>query len=52
MDWGAFIADVTSNGDTPLIICSIAIMSLFVTIMNKLIWRKLYALAERRFRLD
>jgi len=49
---GSFIADVTSKGDTPLIICSIAIMSLFVTVMNKLIWRRLYGLAERRFRLD
>jgi len=49
---GAFIADVTQRGDTPLIICSIATMSLFVVIMNKLLWRRLYGLAERRFRLD
>ena len=49
---GAFIADVTQRGDTPLIICSIAIMSLFVVVMNKLLWRRLYALAEQRFRLD
>jgi len=49
---GAYIADVTKHGDTPLIIVSIAVMSLFVVTMNKLIWRKLYAYAERRFRLD
>jgi NitT/TauT family transport system permease protein len=49
---GAFIADVTQRGDTPLIICSIGIMSLFVVVMNKLLWRRLYSLAERRFRLD
>jgi NitT/TauT family transport system permease protein len=49
---GAYIADVTKSGDTPLIILSIAVMSLFVVTMNKLIWRKLYAYAERRFRLD
>lgn len=49
---GAFIADVTARGDTPLIICSIAVMSLFVVVMNKLLWRRLYALAEQRFRLD
>ncbi|HSI12998.1 MAG TPA: ABC transporter permease subunit [Chthoniobacter sp.] len=49
---GAFIADVTQRGDTPLIICSIAVMSIFVVVMNKLLWRRLYALAEQRFRLD
>jgi NitT/TauT family transport system permease protein len=49
---GAFIADVTQRGDTPLIICSIGVMSLFVVLMNKLLWRRLYGLAERRFRLD
>jgi NitT/TauT family transport system permease protein len=49
---GAFIAGVTQNGNTPLIICSIGIMSLFVVTTNKLLWRRLYDLAERRFRLD
>jgi NitT/TauT family transport system permease protein len=49
---GAYIADVTKQGETPLIIVSIAVMSLFVVTMNKLIWRRLYAYAERRFRLD
>jgi len=49
---GAFIADATERGDTPMIITSIAVMSVFVIFMNKLLWRPLYALAERRFRLD
>ena len=49
---GAYIATVTKSGDTPLIITSIAVMSIFVVLMNKLIWRRLYAFAERRFRLD
>ena len=49
---GAYIAGVTKSGDTPLIIASIAVMSLFVVLMNKFIWRRLYAFAERRFRLD
>ena len=49
---GAFIADATKRGDTPLIITSIAVMSLFVVVLNKLVWRKFYGLAERRFRLD
>jgi NitT/TauT family transport system permease protein len=49
---GAFISQVTEQGNTPLIICSIVIMSLFVVITNKLLWRRLYRLAERRFHLD
>jgi len=49
---GAYIASVTKSGETPLIIASIAVMSIFVVLMNKLIWRRLYAFAERRFRLD
>ncbi len=49
---GAFIAEVTKSGDTPLIIASIGVMSVFVILMNKLVWRRLYAHAERRFRLD
>jgi NitT/TauT family transport system permease protein len=49
---GAYIATVTKSGDTALIITSIGVMSIFVVLMNKLIWRRLYAFAEKRFRLD
>jgi NitT/TauT family transport system permease protein len=49
---GAYIAEVTQKGDTPMIICSIAVMCIFVVITNKLIWRRLYDYAERRFHLD
>jgi NitT/TauT family transport system permease protein len=49
---GAFISDATTRGDVPMIICSIAVMSIFVILINKLVWRRLYGLAERRFRLD
>jgi NitT/TauT family transport system permease protein len=49
---GAFIAEVTKSGNTALIITSIGVMSLFVVVMNKLVWRRLYGYAERRFRLD
>ena len=49
---GAFIAEVTKSGNTPLIIVSIGVMSLYVVAMNKLVWRRLYGFAERRFRLD
>ncbi len=49
---GALIADVSQRGDTPMLILSIGVMSLFVVAMNKLVWRRLYGFAERRFRLD
>jgi NitT/TauT family transport system permease protein len=49
---GAFITEVTQKGDTPLTICSIVMMSIFVVVLNKLVWRRLYSYAEKRFHLD
>lgn len=49
---GAYIAQTTANGDFPHIILGVAVMSLFVTLFNRLLWRPLYAWAENRFRID
>ena len=49
---GAFIAETTAAGDFPKIILGIAVMSLFVTLFNRLLWRPLYAYAESKLRLD
>ncbi|MBC7464425.1 MAG: ABC transporter permease subunit [Bdellovibrio sp.] len=49
---GSFIARATDKGDWPAIFCSIGIMSIFVIVINKLLWRNLYGLAEKKFRLD
>lgn len=49
---GAYIAQNTADGDYPKIILGIAVMSLFVTLFNRLLWRPLYAYAEARLRLD
>ncbi|WJF89406.1 ABC transporter permease subunit [Paraburkholderia bonniea] len=49
---GAYIAQTTEAGDYPKIIMGIAVMSLFVTLFNRLLWRPLYAYAEARLRLD
>jgi len=49
---GAYIAHMTVAGDYPRIALGIAIMSAMVVTMNRLIWRPLYAYAERRMRLD
>jgi NitT/TauT family transport system permease protein len=49
---GAYIAQMTEAGDYPRIALGVAVMSVFVIAMNRLLWRPLYAFAERRTRLD
>jgi NitT/TauT family transport system permease protein len=49
---GAYIAEVTEKGDQPAIYFSIIVMAIFVVLINRLLWRRLYDLAERRFKLD
>ncbi|HET7400471.1 MAG TPA: ABC transporter permease subunit, partial [Usitatibacter sp.] len=44
---GAYIAEVTERGDTPAIYFSILVMSVFVVVINRALWRRLYDLAER-----
>jgi len=48
---GAYIAQATEKGDYPKIVLGVAVMSIFVTLFNRLFWRQLYAYAERRLRL-
>jgi NitT/TauT family transport system permease protein len=48
---GSYIAKATDKGDFPRIVLGVAMMSLFVTLFNRLFWRRLYAIAERRLRL-
>ena len=48
---GAYIAQATEAGDLPRIVLGIAVMSLFVVIINRAFWRPLYWYAERKFRL-
>ncbi len=48
---GAYIAKASAAGDFPRIILGIAVMALFVTLTNRLVWRPLYLYAERRLRL-
>src|ERR1700682_143664 len=49
---GAYIAQVTEKGDQPAIYFSIVVMALFVVAINRVVWRRLYDLAERKYRLD
>lgn len=49
---GSYIAKATAAGDFPRVVLGIAIMSIFVTVLNRTVWRPLYVLAERRLRLN
>ena len=49
---GAYIARATEAGDYPQIVLGVTVMSLFVIVFNRLIWRPLFAYAGRRLRLD
>lgn len=49
---GSYIAKATEAGDFPRVVLGTAVMSLFVTLFNRALWRPLYVFAERRMRLD
>ncbi|MGW1074914.1 ABC transporter permease [Streptomyces sp. NPDC002537] len=48
---GAYIARATSEGDYPHLIAGIAVMAVYVVGLNRLLWRRLYRLAETRYSL-
>jgi NitT/TauT family transport system permease protein len=49
---GSFIARATAAGDTASVALGVAVMSVFVTVLNRTVWRPLYRYSERRLRLD
>ncbi|MFG3282294.1 ABC transporter permease [Streptomyces sp. NPDC048111] len=48
---GAYIAEATAAGDFPHLLAGVAVMSLYVVGLNRLLWRRLYRLADTRFAL-
>ncbi|MFF2116829.1 ABC transporter permease [Kitasatospora sp. NPDC058184] len=48
---GAYIARAAEHGDHPRLLAGVAVMSLYVVVLNRLLWRRLYRLAERRYSL-
>ncbi|MCX7122044.1 MAG: ABC transporter permease subunit [Gammaproteobacteria bacterium] len=48
---GAYITAVTQTGNFPDIALGITIMSLYVLLVNRCIWRPLYNLAENKFQI-
>jgi NitT/TauT family transport system permease protein len=48
---GSYIAEMTARGDFPRIALGIGVMALFVVGFNRLLWNRLYDLAQLRTRL-
>ncbi|MGW7006124.1 ABC transporter permease [Streptomyces sp. NPDC054933] len=48
---GAYIAKATGTGDFPKILVGVTVMSVYVVALNRLLWRRLYRLAETRYAL-
>ena len=49
---GSFIADATAKGDMPRIVLGTAMISIFVVLFNRILWRPLFGFASKRLRLD
>jgi NitT/TauT family transport system permease protein len=49
---GAYIKDATAVGDSARILIGVIVMSFYVVTTNRLFWRRLYALSERRYSLS
>ncbi len=49
---GAYIAKATSAGDFHRVVLGVGVMSVFVVSVNRVLWRRLYAVADRRLRMD
>jgi NitT/TauT family transport system permease protein len=49
---GATISQATDAGNFDLLLAATMMMAATVVTMNRLVWRKLYALAEKRYRLE
>jgi len=49
---GAYIAQATDGGDYPRLVLGIAVMSFYVVALNRVLWRPLYAFAQRRLRAN
>jgi NitT/TauT family transport system permease protein len=49
---GAYIAEATQAGDMDRVVLGILVMVVYVIGLNRLLWRPLFALAERKYRMN
>jgi NitT/TauT family transport system permease protein len=48
---GTYITQATKAGDWPRIALGVGMMSIYVVVVNRLVWRRLYALAAVKYKL-
>ena len=48
---GAYIVQASNAGNKAELICGVAVMAVYVVVVNRLLWRRLYHLAETRYSL-
>lgn len=49
---GSLISWATANGNYPLLLAATLSMILAVVVINRYVWRRLYEIAEERYRMD
>jgi NitT/TauT family transport system permease protein len=49
---GAYISQATTQGDWPKIVLGITVMCIFVVMINRFVWHRLYHLAEIKYHID
>ncbi len=49
---GSLITDATAGGDWPLLAASVFAMGIAVIVINRLVWKRVYRLAESRYSLN
>jgi NitT/TauT family transport system permease protein len=49
---GAYIYDASVKGDMQRVVLGVAVMSAFVVLLNRLVWRRLFNFASRRLALN
>ena len=49
---GAIISQATDNGNFRLLLSATVLMAIIVVVINRLVWRRLYAVAATRFKLE
>jgi len=49
---GAQISEAAARGDFPALAAGVALMAVVVVVFNRLVWKRLYSLSERRFSMS
>ena len=48
---GAYISEASESGNQQQLLTGVIVMSVFVLVINRMLWKRLYALSEKRYSL-